>query len=321
MASGIRKNREYLEWVRIVTTKMAHLSKPQAVGLAKWSFGMAMTGSCGLSTVSVFLAALLDKKENTLRQQLKEWYKDSHSKKGQQRQQLEVKESFAPLLRWVLSLWSSDNQCLPLALDASTLGTRFTVLMISVVYRGCGIPVAWKIVRATAKGSWQPYWLERLQSLQGVIPQEWLVIVSADRGLSAQWLYEQIQANGWHPFLRINQQGQFQPVGQREFQPLDALISKPGQSWRGQVTCFKTHPLTCTLLARWDDGYKEPWLIVTDLDPEQADACWYSMRSWIECLFKDAKRGGWQWHHTKMTDPARAQRHWERDRRRYFVVD
>ena len=33
---------------------------------------------------------------------------------------------------------------LVLAADASTLSTRFTVLAISVVYRGVGIPVAWK---------------------------------------------------------------------------------------------------------------------------------------------------------------------------------
>ena len=34
------------------------------------------------------------------------------------------------------------------------------------------------------------------------------------------------------------------------------------------------------------------------------------MRSWIECLFKDTKRGGFGWHHTKITDPKRAERHW-----------
>ena len=37
---------------------------------------------------------------------------------------------------------------------------------------------------------------------------------------------------------------------------------------------------------------------------------WYSMRTWIEGGFKDTKRGGWQWHQTKMTDPARASRLW-----------
>jgi hypothetical protein len=73
------KNPEYREWMRTVTSKMSHLSKPQAVVLAIWSFGMVMTGCCGLSTVAVFLSLLLGKKENTVRQQLKEWYKGRSS--------------------------------------------------------------------------------------------------------------------------------------------------------------------------------------------------------------------------------------------------
>ena len=52
------------------------------------------------------------------------------------------------------------------------------------------------------------------------------------------------------------------------------------------------------------------WLIVTDLEPEQATAVWYGMRSWIEGSFKDIKRGGWHWHQTKMVDPERAERLW-----------
>ncbi|WGV28991.1 hypothetical protein [Halotia branconii] len=34
------------------------------------------------------------------------------------------------------------------------------------------------------------------------------------------------------------------------------------------------------------------------------------MRSWIECGFKDTKRGGLHWHLTKITDTKRAERHW-----------
>ncbi len=34
------------------------------------------------------------------------------------------------------------------------------------------------------------------------------------------------------------------------------------------------------------------------------------MRTWIEQGFKVIKRGGWQWQHTSMTDPARAERLW-----------
>ena len=81
-------------------------------------------------------------------------------------------------------------------------------------------------------------------------------------------------------------------------------------SWSGRVTCFKTNPIECTLLARWDDGYADPWLILTDLESENADILWYRFRSWIECSYRDLKSDGWQWHKTRLRKPDRAERHW-----------
>ena len=68
--------------------------------------------------------------------------------------------------------------------------------------------------------------------------------------------------------------------------------------------------LECTLLACWEEGYDEPWFLVTDLDPDQAEGLWYGMRSWIEGGFKLLKSGGWQWQATRMTDPDRVERLW-----------
>jgi hypothetical protein len=65
--------------------------------------------------------------------------------------------------------------------------------------------------------------------------------------------------------------------------------------------------MNCTLLARHDAGYRDPWLIVTDLAPTDANIAWYALCTWVECGFKDSKRGGWHWEQTKMTDPARAE--------------
>ena len=39
-------------------------------------------------------------------------------------------------------------------------------------------------------------------------------------------------------------------------------------------------------------------------------ACGYGLRAWIEQGFKKIKGGGWQWHSTRMTDPARVERLW-----------
>jgi len=183
---------------------------------------------------------------------------------------------------------------------------------VSVVYRGCAIPVAWCLVGAHEEGAWKPLWIALFETLRQCVPSDWFVIVVADRGLYARWLYQEIQAVGWHPFLRIKKGGKARLHGSDTSHWLSSFVPVQGYAWSGKVRCFTeaSSRLDCTLLARWDADHKDPWLILTDLEPEQADVAWYGMRAWIECGFKDTKRGGWNWHHTKMQDPARAQRHW-----------
>jgi hypothetical protein len=304
------QNKYLKEWSNIVSSHFPHLSLPQVTGLATWSFGMVFTGSSSITRVSTFIAKINGEKTNTVRQRLKEWYQDTNRKKGKNRSELDVTQCFAPLLQWILSLWNSKEKWLPLAMDATYIGQSFTVLSIHVLYNGCAIPVAWKIVKGTEKGSWKPLWQELFQSLKNVIPNDWQVIVSADRGLYADWLFEAICDLNWHPFLRINHQGTYQVPGEKQWKSLNQVVQKTAMSWSGLVTCFKTNPLDCTLLARWDKGYKDPWLIVTDLEATQADVRWYGLRSWIECGYRDVKSDGWQWHKTRLREPARAERIW-----------
>ncbi len=127
-----------------VSTHLPHLSRPQARVLAAWSFGMVLAKSCGITSVVAILAPLLKQSESTVRQRLREWCYPSKRKKGMHRQALEVSQCFAPLLGWVLSWWDPGEHRLALAMDASTLSDRFTVLARSRLYRGCAIPVAWE---------------------------------------------------------------------------------------------------------------------------------------------------------------------------------
>jgi hypothetical protein len=289
---------------------LGHLSGPQLTVLALWSYGIVLAQTCGISTVVATLASQLGGKEQNLRQRLREWCWDTQDKQGRQRTEWAVQQSFGPLLKWILSLWPARERRLVLAMDATSLKQRFVVLSISVVYRGCGIPIAWAVLREGQKGAWKAPWIGLFQQLQGIVPSDWLVVVMADRGLYAHWLYEAIQACGWHPFLRINLGSTYRPKGTAEFLPMKQLLPAPGQAWSGEVTCFASNSVEATLLASWGPQYKEPWLILTDLAPDQACAAWYAQRSWIEDSFKDLKRGGWQWQNTRMSDPARAGRFW-----------
>ena len=298
-------------WQTEISQHLPHLSRPQAAVLALWSYGIVLTKSCGITTVVSFLGRLLGCSPGNLRQRLREWCYDACDKKGEPRAELELTACFAPLLGWIISWWKGEERSLALALDATHLSDRFTVLAVSVQYRGCAIPVAWQIMTAHARGSWRPCWEQLLQTLAGAVPPTWRVIVMADRGLYAPWLYEQIVALGWHPFLRVNEGIQIRPVSiQQEWQEISAFVGQPGQRWVGEVECGHEEHLRCQLLIHWEVGYEERWIIVTDLPAQDAQVAWYSMRFWIEGGFKDQKRGGWQWHQTRMRDPKRAGRLW-----------
>jgi hypothetical protein len=302
--------RAVYQWTEVVTTHMPHLSKPQARVLALWSLGMVLARSCALTAVSLFVAQGLNRKANTVRQQLREFCYEAKVKRGGPRQEVQVEACFAPLLAWVLSWWEGTQ--LALAVDATTLGQRFVVLVVRVVYRGCAIPVAWTVLPATEKHAWRREWLRLLRQVRAAIPRRFFVIVLADRGLYARWLFQRIVRLGWHPLLRINTGGTFRPAPSTHYQPLRELVPQPGTQWVGVGTAFQgpRRRLNCTLLARWDEGYRDPWLLLTDLAPSAGEACWYGLRAWIEQGFKVTKRGGWQWQRTRMTDSQRAARLW-----------
>jgi hypothetical protein len=298
--------RAVYQWTEVVTTHMPHLSKPQAAGLAVWRLGMVLARSCALTAVSLFLAQGLDRKANTVRQQLREWCYEAQAKRGKPRQELAVESCFTPVLAWVLSWWEGNQ--LALAVDATTLGQRVVGLVVSVRYRGCAIPVAWTVLPATAPQAGWGEWLRMLRQGRAVVPRRFFVIVLADRGLYARWLFQRSVRLGWHPLLRINTGGTFRPAASGHYQPLRSLVPQPGTQWVGQGTAFQgpRRRLNCTLLARWEAGYTDPWLLLTDLAPSVGEACWYGLRAWIEQGFKITKRGGWQWQRTRLSDPQRA---------------
>jgi hypothetical protein len=206
------------QWYETVAQHMPHLSKPQAFVLALWSLGMVIARS-------YFLAKPLGVKENALWERLRDFYREASAKKGEKRVELCAESCFASLLRWILSWWVGSPSRLALALDTTNLSNRFVVLAISVVYRGCAIPVAWN-----KKGSWQPYWEHLFRLIKVAIPEDWFVLVLADRGLYAEWLFKLIK----HPFLRINAQGFFRPEGD-EPKPLCNLASKRGANLLQEV--------------------------------------------------------------------------------------
>lgn len=301
---------ELYQWRTQIANHFPHLSQPVVMGLALWSLGMIVVRSCSLTAIADWWSSQGGEPFQTVRERLRDTYREADAKAGAHRRQLDLETCWGPWLRWVLAGWSGTQ--LAVALDATTLGSRFVLLVISVMYRGCAVPILWKVLTAGVKHPWKPEWEALLKTLRGRVPPTWTVIVLADRGLYAKWLFAAIVQIGWHPLLRVNLAGSFRPAGWYHWVPFQQLVPAVGQCWQGEGTAF-TQPktrLNCTLLGCWEAGHDTPWLILTNLPPQAAKASGYGLRAWIEQSFKKIKSGGWQWQLTRMTDPNRAERLW-----------
>lgn len=296
------------DWADRVATRFPDLPRPYADGLAAWSFGLVLAHACGLSAVALALAAILGQPVNTVRQRLREFYQPADAKAGRGRTELDPASCCGPLVRWVTGGWAEKR--VAVALDVTNLADRFHVLTAAVVYRGCGIPVAWAVLPAGTKDPWNPHWARLLDRVAVALGGGWTVVVLTDRGLESADLFRMITARGWHPLMRVKGTGSFRPDGWHAFYPLRGFATRAGDRFAAAGTAYRTAPLPCTLLACRAAGCEDPWLILTDLPPAAADPCWYAFRSWIEQGFKVVKSGGWQWQRTRMEHPDRAERLW-----------
>ncbi len=158
---------------------MPQFSKSQSKGLALWVYGAIQAGSGCQNAVAAALSFVA--KFYTMRQYLREWLYDGADRACPSRSQVDVEACFVPLMRWVLELWKSD--CLAIAIDPTLKGDRISALAISVVYRSCAIPVAWRILPANKKGVWMEPIAEMLRTVSEAVPEDMTVVVMCDRGV------------------------------------------------------------------------------------------------------------------------------------------
>jgi len=85
-----------------------------------------------LSAIADWWLCRLGQPFQTVREHLRDTYREAEAKAGPLRAELDLSWCWAPWLAWVLAGWSGTQ--LAVALDATTLGQRF-VLLDAVVTR------------------------------------------------------------------------------------------------------------------------------------------------------------------------------------------
>ena len=203
-----------------IATLMQHLQHaltPTQLDRLHWLlFARIALGTLAQTRVCLDLAQLTSIAPNTWRQRLKRF-----------RQQPFPEQTLFPALLRLVVEWLRLPQVF-LALDATTLGNRWTELALGVVVHHHTIPIAWRVVRGNTKGAWLPLCEAMRALLRGALPKSIPVYVLTDRGLWSPKLFGAIVRNGWHPLMRVNAQGNFRPLWGRRAQADNA----PAIWWR-----------------------------------------------------------------------------------------
>lgn len=294
-------------WLEEVSIAFPKLSKSQAQVLGMYSYGMALTKQCGQTIVCAFLSLLLHLNSHNVRQRLKEFNYEAEHKRGSNRREVQVEEQFEALTSWVLKAWEDKKQIV-LGVDVTYLKDRHTTLTVSVLYGQTAIPVAWQVLGGHEKGEWHPIWLALLDHIAAAFPKKMRVLVLFDRGLYSKRLFKAVRSYGWHPFMRIREQGLYKRRNSKNWRELKQVAYRGMSPTAFKVHCFKGDPLEAYLWVQWDTQHHEACLLVSDLAPTQVKGNPYPLRMWIEANFKDWKRGGLHLEQSKTRDAKRLSR-------------
>jgi len=216
---------------------------------------------------------------------------------------------FHPLARERL-IWGQPQQLL-LVMDPTTQEDRVVMLTVGVWYRGRALPIAWMVWTANQPLEGDRFW-QRVENLLDVVasmlPVNIPVIWLADRAFGSPSFIDLITARGWHYIVRVVKTTVCKTLKGLCRQVLK-LVGKPGRRAKMRGYAFKKQGWrNASVVVLWEQGFKSPLCLVSDLPPDWQLIGIYRRRYPIEGLFRDYKSHGWNWEQGQVTDLEHMQR-------------
>jgi hypothetical protein len=203
---------------------------------------------------------------------------------------LPVRPSYAPIAKTLLQDLARTLGEIRLIADASRVAFGHQLLLISVAYRRRAVPLAWTWIPCARGHSSAWRQLALLAYVYRLLPAGVSVSLVGDAEFGAVEVQDQVDAWGWRFVLRQKANNQVRPGPNAAWQNFGSLVTKPGQQvWWPNAYLTAKHNRPVNLLAYWQVGEKEPWLLATNLATPDATIQTYRRRMWTEELFGDLK--------------------------------
>ncbi len=194
-----------------------------------------------------------------------------------------------------------------LIIDATKVTAHHQLLMVALAYRRRALPIAWTWIRKARGHSSGNKQLALLNYVRSLLPSNSKVFLLGDSEFTP--LQYAAECWGWSYVLRQKGSHLFRVSSDAAWQRLDALIAEPGQMrWLTQVELTQQHRHVCNILAWWKPGEKEPWLLATNISSARQTKRYYSKRMWIEEMFGDFKKNGFDFEKSRLQNFMRLSR-------------
>jgi len=211
-----------------------------------------------------------------------------------------VREWFEPIARQFLQAAAQTVGEIRLIADGTKVGFGHQLLMVSLAFRRRAIPIAWTWVKARRGHSAAVKQLALLAYVQRLLPPGVPVLLVGDSEFGAVEVIRQVEAWGWKYALRQKANHLIRLPGS-DWQHFGDVIQEPGQSlWLGEGLLTREHAHPTNLLAHWERGEKEPWLLATNLSSQAETLRAYKRRMWVEEMFGDLKGNGFDLESTHL---------------------
>jgi hypothetical protein len=198
-----------------------------------------------------------------------------------------------------------------LVVDVTKVGFGHRALVVGLAYRGRTLPLAWNVHAGSIGTVPVNRIIDLLEEVYSLVPYGCRVEIVGDCGFKSADLLRWLDKREWHFVMR--QPGNTKvrlPDGQWRF--LRDFPIQTGQSHIvGTVWLAKSNPVgPVWLLLHWAKGEDEPWFLVSDRPVERAAGCIsaYKRRMWIEEMFGDMKRNGFDLESTHLREAKRIER-------------
>jgi hypothetical protein len=214
---------------------------------------------------------------------------------------------FLPFLEPLLGQLAASRP-LVLVMDGSVVARGCVTLMVSVLYGGRALPLAWLVIEG-AKGHFPAEThVTLLREVRTYLPAGARVILLGDGEFDSPELQAEATGYGWDYVCRTAKNILISPDGETWSSLADLGVTRGSRVFRKGVQFTKQAYGPVMVIAWWGRAYTEPIYLVSNLTHVQAACAWYRQRARIETFFSDQKSRGFQVDRSHVSDPARVTR-------------